>query len=139
MPTTARRPCRATGSGEYFIRAVAAHELARAGADRRRRRCRQALDGVLADIKALGGNGGLIAVSPTGEAAWGFTTPGMYRGMADADGRRVAIYADEVGAVGQRPPRPFELQPRSPRARRSRKSRDRAAEAGIGEEMGRAA
>jgi beta-aspartyl-peptidase (threonine type) len=50
---------------------------------------------VLADIDALGGKGGLIAVAPNGDAAWGFTTPAMYRGMADANGRKVAIYAEE--------------------------------------------
>lgn len=84
----------ATGSGEYFIRAVAAHELAarmRIGGET----LQQALDGVLADIEALGGKGGLIAVAPDGEAAWGFTTPAMYRGMADANGRVVGIYAGE--------------------------------------------
>ena len=84
----------ATGSGEYFIRAVAAHEVAarvRIGGESLQR----ALDGVLADIEALGGTGGLIAVAPSGEAAWRFTTPAMYRGIADADGRRVAVYADE--------------------------------------------
>jgi beta-aspartyl-peptidase (threonine type) len=43
----------------------------------------------------LGGKGGLIAVAPDGEAAWGFSTPAMYRGMADATGRTVAIYADD--------------------------------------------
>lgn len=83
----------ATGSGEYFIRAVAAHQLAE------RVRCggeslQQALDAVLADVETLGGKGGLIAVAPNGDAAWGFTTPAMYRGMADADGRTVAIYAE---------------------------------------------
>jgi beta-aspartyl-peptidase (threonine type) len=84
----------ATGSGEYFIRAVAAHEVAarvRIGGEP----LQQALDGVLADIEALGGTGGLIAVAPSGEYAWGFTTPAMYRGVADANGRRVAVYADE--------------------------------------------
>jgi beta-aspartyl-peptidase (threonine type) len=84
----------ATGSGEYFIRAVAAHQLAervRIGGEP----LQQALDNVLADIAGLGGKGGLIAVTPEGEAAWGFTTPAMYRGMADAGGRTVAIYADE--------------------------------------------
>ena len=44
---------------------------------------------------ALGGTGGLIAVAPSGEYAWGFTTPAMYRGVADANGRRVAVYADD--------------------------------------------
>jgi beta-aspartyl-peptidase (threonine type) len=84
----------ATGSGEYFIRAVAAHEVAarmRLGGET----LQQAIDQVLADIAALGGKGGLIAVSPDGDAAWGFTTPAMFRGKADARGRVVAIYADE--------------------------------------------
>src|SRR3990170_6430854 len=84
----------ATGSGEYFIRVVAAHEVAarvRIGGEP----LPQALDGVLADIAALGGTGGLIAVTPSGEYAWGFTTPAMYRGVADSNGRRVAVYADD--------------------------------------------
>jgi len=82
-----------TGTGEMFIRAVAGHQLA----DRLRltgEALQQALDGVLADIESLGGRGGLIAVSSGGDAAWGFTTPGMYRGMADARGRRVGLYSD---------------------------------------------
>jgi beta-aspartyl-peptidase (threonine type) len=84
----------ATGSGEYFIRAVAAHQLAeriRLGGQS----LQQALDATLADIGSLGGKGGLIAVAPNGEAAWGFTTPAMYRGMADATGRTVAIYGED--------------------------------------------
>ena len=84
----------ATGSGEYFIRAVAAHQLA----ERMRlagQGLQAALDGVLEDIRELGGTGGLIAVAPTGECAWGFTTRAMYRGVADAGSRKVAIYANE--------------------------------------------
>jgi beta-aspartyl-peptidase (threonine type) len=50
---------------------------------------------VLADVEVLGGKGGLIAVAPNGDAAWGFTTPAMYRGMADATGRIVRVYSDE--------------------------------------------
>ena len=84
----------ATGSGEYFIRAVAAHQLAervRLGGQS----LQEALDAVLADIASLGGKGGLIAVAPNGEAAWGFTTLSMFRGMADATGRTVKIYSEE--------------------------------------------
>jgi beta-aspartyl-peptidase (threonine type) len=84
----------ATGSGEYFIRAVAAHQLAervRIGGQT----LQAALDAVLADIASLGGKGGLIAVAPDGTAASGFTTPAMYRGIAGPDGRSVAIYAGE--------------------------------------------
>jgi beta-aspartyl-peptidase (threonine type) len=84
----------ATGSGEYFIRAVAAHQVA----ERMRlagEPLDQALTAVLADVEALGGKGGLIAVSPEGEASWAFTTPAMYRGKADAHGRTVAIYSGD--------------------------------------------
>ena len=84
----------ATGSGEYFMRAVAAHQVA----DRIRLAgsgLQQAIDETLADIMEMGGTGGLIAVAPSGEAAWGFTTSGMYRGVAGPDGRRVAVYKDE--------------------------------------------
>ena len=84
----------ATGSGEYFIRAVAAHQLAermRLGGET----LQQALDSVLADVRELGGKGGLIAVAPNGDMAWGFTTPAMYRGAADSAGRSVAIYGDD--------------------------------------------
>jgi beta-aspartyl-peptidase (threonine type) len=84
----------ATGSGEYFIRAVAGHQLA----ERVRllgEPLQNALDAVLGDIADLGGTGGLIAVAPNGESAWGFTTRAMYRGAADAAARTVAIYADE--------------------------------------------
>jgi beta-aspartyl-peptidase (threonine type) len=85
----------ATGLGEAFVRAAAAHELAariRIGGES----LQAALDAVLADVRSLGGTGGLIAVSPSGEAAWGFTTPGMYRGVAGPKGRRVAVYAEGV-------------------------------------------
>jgi beta-aspartyl-peptidase (threonine type) len=84
----------ATGSGEYFIRAVAAHQVAervRLGGQT----LQEALEATLADIETLGGKGGLIAVAPDGEAAWGFTTPAMYRGMVDATGQRVAIYSED--------------------------------------------
>ena len=84
----------ATGSGEYFIRTVASHEVA-ARVRLGREPLQQAVDGVLAEIAALGGKGGLIAVAPGGKAVWSFTTPGMYRGMADDSSRRIAIYSDD--------------------------------------------
>lgn len=81
----------ATGSGEFFIRTAAAHELTARmrmlGED-----LQTALDAVLADIAEMGGSGGLIAVAPSGDAAWGFTTRGMYRGRASATGREVAVH-----------------------------------------------
>ncbi|RZM12189.1 MAG: hypothetical protein EOP68_01655 [Sphingomonas sp.] len=51
----------------------------------------------VADIVSLGGTGGLIVVAPSGETAWRFSTPGMYRATVTADGaRRIAIYGDEA-------------------------------------------
>jgi beta-aspartyl-peptidase (threonine type) len=85
----------ATGLGEAFIRAVGAHQLAMRiaiGGEG----LQQALDAVLADVVALGGNGGLIAVAPSGEAAWGFTTPGMYRALARPGERDVHVFAEAL-------------------------------------------
>jgi beta-aspartyl-peptidase (threonine type) len=83
----------ATGLGEAFIRAVGAHELA-ARMRLSGEGLQQALDAVLADVTSLGGAGGLIAVGPTGEAAWGFTTPGMYRARCSPSAREIAVYSE---------------------------------------------
>jgi beta-aspartyl-peptidase (threonine type) len=84
----------ATGAGEYFIRAVVAHEI---GARMRMlgESAQEAADKVIGDVGALGGTGGVIVVTGAGEACFSFNTPGMYRGIATHEGRKVAIYADE--------------------------------------------
>ncbi|HEX2764845.1 MAG TPA: isoaspartyl peptidase/L-asparaginase [Allosphingosinicella sp.] len=83
-----------TGSGEYFIRGGVAHEICARirmlGED-----IRTATDAAITDVGSLGGTGGVIAVTPQGDAAFAFNTIGMYRGIASAEARRVAIYADE--------------------------------------------
>ncbi|HEX8623831.1 MAG TPA: isoaspartyl peptidase/L-asparaginase [Allosphingosinicella sp.] len=84
----------ATGAGEYFIRAAVAHEIC-ARMRMLGESAEVAADKVIADVGSLGGSGGVILVTPDGDAAWAFNTPGMYRGLASAEGRRVAIYADE--------------------------------------------
>jgi beta-aspartyl-peptidase (threonine type) len=84
----------ATGAGEYFIRAAVAHEIC-ARIRMLGESAAVAADKVIADVGSLGGSGGVILVTPEGEAAWAFNTPGMYRGLASAEGRKVAIYADE--------------------------------------------
>ncbi|WP_084584633.1 isoaspartyl peptidase/L-asparaginase family protein [Sphingomonas azotifigens] len=84
----------ATGSGEFFIREGVAHEIC-ARMRLRGETARQAAEVVMADVKAMGGVGGVILAAPSGELDWCFTTPGMYRGSASADGgKRVAIYDD---------------------------------------------
>ncbi|WP_284126551.1 isoaspartyl peptidase/L-asparaginase family protein [Parerythrobacter aestuarii] len=53
-------------------------------------------DAVMADVKDLGGTGGVIVVSPFGPAVFSFNTPGMYRGRATSAGvSEVGIYGDE--------------------------------------------
>jgi beta-aspartyl-peptidase (threonine type) len=84
----------ATGSGEYFIRAAVAHEIA-ARMRYLGESGQAAADAVIADVGALGGNGGVILVTPAGEPVFSFNSEGMYRGIANPDGRTVAIYGDE--------------------------------------------
>jgi beta-aspartyl-peptidase (threonine type) len=85
----------ATGSGEFFIRIGVGHEIA-ARIRFTGEGVQAAADHVLAETQALGGTGGVITVTPAGDVAWSFTTPGMYRGRAGAGGdRQVAIFGDE--------------------------------------------
>ena len=90
----------ATGAGEFFIRVGVAGEICarmRLGG----MSLQAAADSVMAEVKALGGLGGVIVVAPDGTNGFSFNTPGMYRGRASSTGlREVAIYGDE----GQNPP-----------------------------------
>jgi len=83
-----------TGWGEYFIRAGVAHEICArirlAGEPPR-----QAADAALAEVAALGGQGGVIFVAPSGDSGWSFNTSGMFRGAAGAGWRTVALYSEE--------------------------------------------
>ena len=77
----------ATGTGEYFIRAVAAHDVA-ARIAYRNENVQQAVDEVLAGVARLGGDGGLIALDGQGRVAMAFNTQRMYRGYVDGHGIR---------------------------------------------------
>ncbi len=85
----------ATGSGEFYIRAVTAHEIC-ARVRLLGEEIVAASDTVQAETKALGGDGGVIAVGREGAGGWSFNTPGMYRGRAGSEAPpMVAIYGDE--------------------------------------------
>lgn len=76
-----------TGQGELFIRAnVAADVSARIAYARQS--LHAAAAGALADMAALGGDGGLIAVDAEGALAAPFVSDGMKRGLANASGLR---------------------------------------------------
>ncbi|MFZ1741439.1 MAG: isoaspartyl peptidase/L-asparaginase [Pontixanthobacter sp.] len=53
-------------------------------------------DAVMDEVAGLGGDGGVILVTPEGHAIFSFNTEGMYRGRADSNGlNEVAIFAGE--------------------------------------------
>jgi beta-aspartyl-peptidase (threonine type) len=59
----------------------------------------RAADDVMADVKELGGDGGVILVTPEGQAIFSFNTTGMYRGRATSAGvNEVAIFGGEEKA-----------------------------------------
>lgn len=85
----------ATGSGEYFIRAGVAHAICDrvllAGES-----VETAAQTVMAEVGAMGGDGGVIVIGKDGAPVFALNTPGMYRGRATASGtNEVAIFADE--------------------------------------------
>jgi beta-aspartyl-peptidase (threonine type) len=82
----------ATGHGEYFIRAVVAHDI-NAQMQYARRPLAESVKSTLARMKALGGNGGVIAIDARGEIVMDFNSEGMFRGARTSAGRReTAIY-----------------------------------------------
>ena len=85
----------ATGAGEYFIRIGVAHEIC-ARVRLKGEQIVPAASAVMAEVKALGGTGGVIVLTPDGQIGWSFNTPGMHRAGKDSSGReRIAIYGDE--------------------------------------------
>lgn len=85
----------ATGHGEYFIRNVVAYDIS-ALMKYRDLSLAQAADRVIMEkLKAIGGDGGIIAVDKNGNVAMPFNTAGMYRGYITSDGStEVLIYGE---------------------------------------------
>lgn len=84
----------ATGHGEFFIRVGVAKTIC----DRVKllgEPIVAAGDTALAEVAALGGDGGVILIDSEGNSGFSFNSAGMYRGMIDATGSMVAIYGDE--------------------------------------------
>ncbi len=83
-----------TGSGEYFIRAVVAYDVACLIEHKGltlQEACKEVIQNRLIKI---GGDGGLIAVDTSGNISLEFNTEGMYRGRRNAQGlNEVAIFS----------------------------------------------
>lgn len=79
----------ATGTGEYFMRSVASHELVSLMAYEGMN-AQQAADSVIhGRITPIGGDGGIMALDRMGNIGMSFNTEGMYRGYIDISGRLV--------------------------------------------------
>ncbi len=86
----------ATGTGEYFIRLTVARTIC-ALVQYRGMSLQQAVDDVVQrQLGAIHGDGGAIAITPDGQMAWSFNTPGMFRVKLQQGGKpQVGIYRDE--------------------------------------------
>ncbi len=84
----------ATGHGEYFIRHVAAHDIAARSPMPASLWNNMPPWRSLPPLAAAGGTGGVVAVDHNGAIALPFSTPGMYRGYVRGDGVvHTAIFA----------------------------------------------
>jgi beta-aspartyl-peptidase (threonine type) len=85
----------ATGTGEYFIRIGVARAIC-ARMELRRQGAQAAANAVMAEVGAIGGDGGVIVMDGRGRIAWSFNTPGMYRARLTQGGEpAIHIFADE--------------------------------------------
>ena len=84
-----------TGSGEFFIRGVAAYDVS-CLMEYKNYTLQEATDEVIQKrMLNLGGDGGLIAIDAEGTIAMPFNTEGMYRGFKTSSGQgATAIYKD---------------------------------------------
>ncbi len=86
----------ATGTGEFFIRLTVARTIC-ALVQYKGMPLQAAVDEVVGkQLTAMKGDGGVIAMTPDGQLAWGFNTPGMFRAhLVEGGEATTAIYNDE--------------------------------------------
>ena len=86
----------ATGVGEYFIRFTVARTIC-ALVQYEHMPLQKAADTVIqGQLKSIGGDGGVIALTPDGQMVWSYNTPGMFRARQVEGGAIVTgIYNDE--------------------------------------------
>lgn len=90
-----------TGTGEMFMRTVAAYDVCARMAYAGQPLAAAAQAVVMEVLPAIGGRGGLIAVDAQGNISLPFNTEGMYRGWARVGEVPVtAIYAGDMGEPG---------------------------------------
>ena len=85
-----------TGTGEYFIRLTMARSIC-ALVQYKGMRLQAAADEMIQkQLTAMHGDGGIIAITPDGQMAWSFNSPGMFRAKLTEGGTvQTGIYRDE--------------------------------------------
>jgi beta-aspartyl-peptidase (threonine type) len=85
-----------TGVGEYFIRLTVARTIC-ALVQYKGMSLQAAADEVVQkELVPIHGDGGVIALTPDGQMAWSFNTPGMFRAkLAEGGQAQIGIYRDE--------------------------------------------
>ncbi len=83
----------ATGDGEYFIRAAVAKDICARVQYQGKSLAEAVKDVIHGELIELGGEGGVIAMDPSGKIVMDFNTEGMYRAAIDTAGElKVEIY-----------------------------------------------
>ncbi|NLP56668.1 isoaspartyl peptidase/L-asparaginase family protein [Lutibacter sp. B1] len=75
-----------TGTGEYFIRTVAAHEVSNLIQYKKMNPTEALYEVIFNQIGKLGGEGGMILLDKYGDIYWDFNSTGMFRGYKKSDG-----------------------------------------------------
>ena len=83
-----------TGTGEYFIRTLAAHEASNL-MQYKKLSLQESLKEVIGQIAKLGGDGGMVGLDKDANIAWFFNTEGMYRGYKKSNGENVVKFYEE--------------------------------------------
>jgi beta-aspartyl-peptidase (threonine type) len=83
----------ATGDGEYFIRAVVAHDICALVQYKRIPLEAAAHEVIHEKIQGMHATGGVIALDTEGHVVMDFNSSGMFRAVRDSSGRReVAVF-----------------------------------------------
>ena len=84
-----------TGWGEYFIRAMVAHDISAMMEYKGVSLQEAAREVIQKKVPALGGDGGIVAIDKDGNVAMEFNTAGMYRAHMNAEGELIVkIYSE---------------------------------------------
>ncbi len=81
-----------TGTGEYFIRTLAAHTVSDV-MKYEKTDLQTAMKKTLKQVEKLGGDGGMIGMDKNGKVFWIFNTEGMFRAMKTSSGeKKIEMY-----------------------------------------------